>query len=256
MTDQPQFKRIVLSREGRTAMLALASDKVNAMDREVFEEIAAAVDFCEQDPDIGAIVLTGEGKFFSAGVNVNEILANEKSYTDRVLDALVDALGRLFRTPLPTVAAVNGSAIAGGCLMACACDKRLMATGARIGVTELRVGVSFPVLAVEVLKHVSGPRAEQLIFDAELLDADQACLYGLAHEQRPLFELRATALAAAEQLASLDARAYGLAKAAARRAALSASEDESGRLLDTQVRRQWQEDATRASLQKLLAPKS
>ena len=67
MTDTPQFKRIELSREGRTAVLALASDKVNALDREVFDEIAAFVDFCEQDPDIGALVLTGEGNFFSAG---------------------------------------------------------------------------------------------------------------------------------------------------------------------------------------------
>ena len=230
---------------------------MNALDREVLDEIAAFVDFCEQDPEIGALVLTGEGNVFSAGLNVNEVLANDKSYTDGLLDvsgrwpSAASSGARCPPSPpsteRPSPAAASWPAPA---------TRRLIADGARIGVTELGSASPFPSVAVEVLKHVCGPRAEQLIFDAELLDADQACLYGLVHEQRPLSELRVAALAAAEQLASLDARAYGLAKAAARRAAALASEEESGRALDTQVRRQWQDDATRASLQKLLGPKS
>ena len=153
------------------------------------------------------------------------------------------------------MAAVNGAAIAGGCLLACACDKRLIAAEARIGVTELKVGVAFPVLAVELLKHVCGPRAEQLIFDAGLLDAEQACLYGLAHQHRP-HELRATAMAEAEQLASLDARAYALAKAAARRAALSPSRTSVAEPSTRRCVEHWQDDATRANLERLLGPKS
>ncbi len=254
MTDAPRFKRNEMSIEGRTAVLALAGDKVNALDREVLDEISAFVEFCEQDPGIGALVLTGEGKYFSAGLNVNELLDNEADYADVLLDCLTSALLRLFRCPLPTVAAINGSAIAGGCLLPCACDRRFIAEGARMGVTELRVGVAFPVAAVELLKHVCGMHAEELMFGAELVDADEACRYGLAHERLPRSELRAAAVTAAEQLASLDARAYALAKASARRDVLGSLEDGGSRSLDRQVRDHWQDDLTRASLERLLRP--
>jgi enoyl-CoA hydratase/carnithine racemase len=255
VTDTPSFQRIKLSRSGTTAVLSLASDKVNALDREVLREISTCVEYCEQDAEIGALVVTGEGSVFSAGLNVSEVLGNEKGYTDLLLDDLNEALIRLFRCPKPTIAAINGAAIAGGCLLASTCDKRLIAAEARIGVTELQVGVSFPVVAIELLKHACGSRAEQLILDAALLDAEEACRRGLAHQSFPRSELHAAAMSAAEKLASLDAGAYALAKASTRRAALSAMEDEGSGLLDPQVRDHWKDDQTRASLERLLKPK-
>jgi enoyl-CoA hydratase len=255
VTDLPQFQRIKLSRSGTTAVLTLASDKVNALDREVLDEVTAGVDRCDQDPEIGALIVTGEGSLFSAGVNVKDVLDHDRAHTGELLSALSTAIVGLFRCSKPTVAAINGSAIAGGCLLALACDHRLIAEDARIGVTELRVGVAFPTFAIELLKHACGPQAEQLVFDARLLDADAACRSGLAHQRRPRSELDAAALAAAEQLASFDARAYALAKASIRRAALSAMVDEGGQQLDRQVSDHWQDDRTRANLEQLLKPK-
>jgi enoyl-CoA hydratase len=253
--DTPEFKRTNMSRSGRTAVLALASDKVNALDTEVLREISTFVEFCEQDPGVGALVVTGEGSVFSAGLNVTEVLGNEPSHTDVLLDTLNLALIQLFRCPKPTVAAINGSAIAGGCILAIACDKRLIAEEARIGVTELRVGVSFPIVAIELLKHACGHLAEQLIFDAGLLDAEEACRVGLAHQRLPRSELQLGAMSAAEQLSTLDARAYALAKASTRQFALSAMEHETGRLFDLRVRDHWKDDQTRANLEQLLKPK-
>jgi enoyl-CoA hydratase len=254
--DTPQLNRTKMSRNGAIAVLALASDKVNALDREVLNEISTFIEFCEQDSEIGALVLTGEGSVFSAGLNVTEILNNEPDYTDLLLDALNGALIRLFRCSKPTVAAINGSAIAGGCLLACACDKRLIAEEAKIGVTELRVGVSFPIVAIELLKHVCGPLAEQLIFDAVLIGADEACRVGLTHRSFPRPDLQSAAISAAEQLASLDARAYALAKTSTRVDLLSVMEHEGGRAFDHQVRDHWKNNQTRANLEKLLKPKS
>lgn len=256
VTDTPQFQRIKLSRTGPIAVLTLASDKVNALDRGVLDEVAACVDVCEQDGDVGALVVTGEGSLFSAGVNVKDVLEHDEAHTQELLSALSTAIVGLFRCSKPTVAAINGSAIAGGCLLACACDQRLMAEDARMGVTELRVGVAFPTFAIELLKQACGPGAEQLMFDARLLDADEACRFGLAHQRLPRSELDAAAMASAEHLASLDARAYALAKASIRRAALSAMDDEGGRLLDRQVSEHWQDDQTRSALANLLKPKS
>jgi enoyl-CoA hydratase/carnithine racemase len=252
----PQLKRAEISCVGTAATLTLASDKVNALDLELLQEITAFVEYCEQEPEVGALVVTGQGSVFSAGLNVNELLGNEKSFADVLLNELTVALGRLFQCPKPTVAAINGPAIAGGCLLALACDKRLIAEEARMGVTELRVGVAFPIVAIELLKHACGAHAEQLIFDAKLLDADDACRCGLAHQRFPRSELQSAALSDAETLGSLDARAYALAKASTRRSTLAAMEHEGGQLLDRQVRDHWKDDVTRVNLERLLKPKA
>jgi len=256
VTEAPQFKRITMARTGGTAVVALASDKVNALDPEVLRELGDVVGVCEEDPGIVALVVTGEGSIFSAGLNVTEVLAHDAAYTAGLLDTLHETLVRIFSCPLPTVAAVNGPAIAGGCLLACAFDQRLIAEEARMGVTELKVGVSFPTVAVELLKHACGRRAEGLMFDARLLPAEEACRVGLAHRSVPRSELLEVAVSTAEQLASLDPRAYALAKASVRRDVLAAIEGEAGRLLDRQVREQWQDDRTRANLELLLKPKA
>ena len=214
-----------MSRVGGTAVLTLASDKVNALDSEVLGEIASFVELCEQDPEIRCPGGHGEGPVFSAGLNVSEVLDNEKSQTGVLLDALTVALIRLFRFPKPTVAAINGSAIAGGCILACACDKRLIADGARIGVTELRVGVSFPTVAVELLEaRLRGP--------GRAVDARRRaarCRRGVparpgAPEPVPQPTCCRRPSRPPSSSASLDARAYALAKASSRRVALRAIE--------------------------------
>ena len=255
MSDAPRLERIDLSQEGATAVLTIHSDKVNALDRATLDELAAAVAWCEADNGVRALVLTGHGEIFSAGLNVNEVLSEGKGHADVILEALQTALARLFACPLPTVAAVNGSAIAGGALLACACDRRLIAEEARIGVTELQVGVAFPVGAVDLLRHVCGHRAEELILGAQLLKADQAVSIGLAHASAPRAELFAAAFAAAERLAAMDPRAYALAKVATRQDALRSIEDEPARSLEQQVREHWKDDRTRESLERLLQPK-
>jgi len=255
MTDGPQFQKIKVSQHGCTAVLALASDKVNALDVQALREITSFVEQCEQDPAVSALILTGDGPVFSAGLNVTEVLDHDKSYTEVLLETLGSALLSLFRCSMPTVAAVNGSAIAGGCLLACTCDTRLIAEGARIGVTELRVGVAFPVLAVELLKYTCGEHAEQLMLEARLLDADEACRRGLVHQSLPPSELQGAAIAAAEQLASLDSGAYALAKASSRRAVFGTGDEEESRRLDRRVLDHWQDAHTRSNLERLLKPK-
>ncbi len=255
MADSPPFRKIKVSQIGGTAVLTLASDKVNALDVETLHEIASYVLGCARDPAVRALILTGDGPVFSAGLNVNEVLGHEERHTETLLEALDSALLALFRCPKPTVAAVNGSAIAGGCILACTCDTRLIADGARIGVTELRVGVAFPVLAVELLVHTCGRHAEQLMLEAQLLDADEACRRGLVHESLPLSELQGAAVAAAERAASLDAGAYALAKATSRRTVLGVIGGDESRLLDRQVLDHWQDEHTRTNLERLLRPK-
>src|SRR5665811_849565 len=126
MTATGGFTRIETDLVDGIATLTLASDKVNALDVETLEEIAAHLDRCASDPAVRALVVTGKGSVFSAGLNVGEVLDHPKDRTGVLLSALTTALVRLFAFPKPTVAAINGAAIAGGCILACACDKRLL----------------------------------------------------------------------------------------------------------------------------------
>ena len=121
--------------------------------------------------------------------------------------------------------------------------------------TELRVGVALPVLTVDLMRHVCGHRAEEVIFGAALLGAEEACAVGIANQHVPRTELHAAAIGAAEQLASLDPRAYALAKETGRRDMLASAQDDRGRMLDREVRAHWQDDTTRANLEQLVAPK-
>src|SRR4051812_6094777 len=121
----------------------------------------------------GAIVLTGAGRAFSAGVDLRRIVEGGVPYAEEFLPALSDAFLAVFDCPRPVVAAINGHALAGGCVIAAAADLRLM-SGGTIGLTELLVGVQFPTVPLEIARHAFGPRAARLALTAEPYDADQA----------------------------------------------------------------------------------
>jgi enoyl-CoA hydratase len=146
------------------AVVRLAHGKVNALDLELVTAIAEAfraLDSREHE----AVVLTGVGRTFSAGVDLWRVLDDGPGYVARFLPALVDAFEAVFAVGKPVVAAINGHAIAGGCIFAACCDYRMMADDtSRIGVTELLVGVPFPVTALEILRYaLGGPRARAVV---------------------------------------------------------------------------------------------
>src|SRR6202166_1190836 len=141
----------------------MADGKVNAMSIELCETITACV---REHAQARAIVVTGNGRMFSAGVDLLRLLDGGVPYIREFLPALSTMLATVFSHPRPVVAAINGHAIAGGCVLACAADRRLMAREAgRIGVTELLVGVPFPPAAMEIMRCATAPQYfEETIF--------------------------------------------------------------------------------------------
>ena len=98
------------------------------------------------------MILTGHGSVFSAGLDLKEIPRYDGAQQNRMLARLNKVIHRLYAMPIPVVAAVNGHAIAGGLVLALACDWRVAAeTGALFGLTEIRVGVPYPVSAGAVV---------------------------------------------------------------------------------------------------------
>ncbi len=215
------------------AVLRIEHGKANAVDVQLFEELGAELDRLEQD-EARAIVLTGTGRIFSAGVDLFQVLDGGKDYLDRFLPVLSSTLERLFCFPKPVVAAINGHALAGGCVLACACDRRIMAEGkGKIGVTELAVGVPFPAAALEVFRRLlPTPKAEELIYGGRMLNPKEAQTLGLVDELAPEDELLARAEAAARALAKVPAGTFALTKTQLRQhclgriRALEATEEE------------------------------
>src|SRR5262245_63754943 len=140
------------------AILTMTHGKVNALDIEFCDALAARFNDLRK-PDTKAVVLTGQAKIFSAGVDLKRLSAGGADYIRRFLPALHRLYEAVFFHPKPVVAAVNGHAIAGGCVLACCADRRIMARDAgRIGVTEILVGVPFPALAFEIVRASVPPR--------------------------------------------------------------------------------------------------
>jgi enoyl-CoA hydratase len=160
------------------AVVRLAHGPVNALDLELLGRITET--FAELDAGpCRAVVLTGAGRAFSAGVDLWRIVDGGAGYVAQFLPALVSAFETVFSVGKPLVAAVNGHAIAGGCMLAACCDERLMATGpGRVGMTELPVGVPLPVSALEILAYAIGPRAAR---DAVLTGATYQAPEAVAH---------------------------------------------------------------------------
>jgi enoyl-CoA hydratase len=199
---------ITVEEQGAVAVVRIAHGKVNALDLELLTAIGSTMGELR---DAGAVVLTGAHSVFSAGVDLRRIVDGGAGYVREFLPALSAALLAVFDHPRPVVAAVNGHAIAGGCVLAAACDVRLM-SGGTIGLTELLVGVPFPTVPLEIMRHAVGPAAAGLALTGRLRDAAGARRIGLIDEVADPAELLTGAVARAGTLAAVPADAYALTK--------------------------------------------
>lgn len=204
---------IIREDRGGVRILRLAHGKVSAIDIELAEalshEMAAA-----RDGSVRAVVLTGTGSAFSAGVDLFKVLEGGPAYGGRFLPALDAMLRDTLTMPKPVVAAVNGHAIAAGCILASACDHCVMAEGdGRIGVPELAVGVPFPALPIEIMAaRVPAAVLRALVFSGRTVQGDEALAKGLVDETCPTDRLLDRACEVAERLAALPAGAFALTK--------------------------------------------
>ncbi|WP_433472432.1 enoyl-CoA hydratase/isomerase family protein [Spirillospora sp. CA-142024] len=186
-------------------VVRLAHGKVNALDLEVCRAIGQTMrDLDDREGPVRAVVVTGAGRAFSAGVDLKRVADGGAPYVAEFLPALSEAFRSVFDLGKPVVAAVNGHAIAGGCVLAAACDRRIMAAGSgTIGVPELRVGVPFPASALEIMRFALGPvAARSVIFDGANHGPEAALALGLVDELSEPDALLDRALAVAGRMAA------------------------------------------------------
>ena len=200
---------IVLVEERQdVAILRMTHGKVNALDVELLIAVREAFESVHQSR---AVVLTGNQRAFSAGLDLRALLAAEVTYSDGLLSELVRTSLTIFHHPRPVIAAIDGPAIAGGAILALAADQRFMSHGV-IGLPELDVGVPFPPAHIEIARHVLGHHLQQHLLGGAVVDAQTALSNNMIDRIVELEDLVDSAVLAAQRLARVPAQTYALVK--------------------------------------------
>lgn len=213
---------------------------VNALDLDTLEVIIASMRGLE-----GPVVLTGAGRCFSAGVDLRALVDGGAEYAERFVTALSEAFLAVFDHPAPVIAAVNGHAIAGGCVFAMCADVRLMSAGT-IGLTELAVGVPFPVAALEICRFAMGTTLAPAALQAKAIDVDTALARDWIDAVVSADELIPRAIVTARELGQYAPAVYAATKRQLHQPARAAID--AGEHSDAKVRASWITEEARARI--------
>jgi enoyl-CoA hydratase len=225
--------------------LCLSGPGKNALSSELMRRVLAEIRAAGDAP----LLVRGEGDAFSAGLDLKEIVSLDATGLATFLGTLEEMVEALYDHPGPTVAWVNGHAVAGGCVLALCCDFRVMTArpGPRIGLNEVALGLRFPPRTFAMTRaRLAGPTLERILLEASLYDARAAAELGLVHALGEEDEARRVL----DRLASHPRDAYAVAKRALRPRLEVAPDDE--RLFREETVPEWASDRTKAALSAVL----
>ena len=199
--------------EGDVAIVELRHGKANAIDVEFCKALKKEFKQLAKS-DARAVIITSQGKIFSAGVDLLRAAEGGRKYLRSIVLAIDEMYEEIFFHPKPVIAAINGHAIAGGCVLACCADYRVLAKDAgRMGVTELLVGLPFPPFAFEVLRATTSPiHFPKFTASGETFDTEGALRCGFADQAVSADRLMSRAMEIATQLAAIRPEAFAANK--------------------------------------------
>ncbi|MCE4944046.1 enoyl-CoA hydratase [Streptomyces albulus] len=214
----PTYETVLVERTGRTALVTLNRPRaLNALNLQVMNEVVAATESLDRDPGVGCIVLTGSAKAFAAGADIKEMAP--RGPVDMYLTDWFAAWDRLGQLRTPTVAAVAGFALGGGCELAMLCDVLLAADTAVFGQPEIKLGVIPGIGGSQRLTRAVGKaKAMELCLTGRTMDATEAERAGLVSRIVPAADLLDEARAVAATIAGMSLPVAMMAKEAVSRA--------------------------------------
>ena len=218
---------IQIERVGQIAVLRIDRPPANAIDLDLANEFATSLEGIETSDGIRALIITGVGSCFSAGLDLKVLPTYDRAQQQAMVMQVNRLFGGLYGLPVPTIAAVNGHSIAGGVILTLACDYRIGAEGDyKLGLAEARVGVPFPVAAMAIVQsELSHPVARTMVLTARNSSPRDALSMGVLDELQPPELLLPRAREVAQEMAALPHSIYGRIKRELRRAALARIED-------------------------------
>ena len=208
---------VLLEKKGNIAVATINRPKaLNALNSQVLEDLNELVDLVTADEEIRALVLTGAGeKAFVAGADIGEMSTLTKAEGEAFGKKGNDVFRKLETMPVPTIAAINGFALGGGCELSMSCDIRICADTAVFGQPEVGLGITPGFGGTQRLARLVSPgMAKQLIYTARNIKADEALRIGLVNAVYPAAEL----MAAAEKMADTIAKNAPIAVRACKKA--------------------------------------
>ena len=220
------MEHVHIEHDGRVAVFRLNRPPANAIDLEFAVEIEAAFTRL-MDSDAGAVVMTGSGGFFSAGLDLKHVPYYGRDEQRAMVTTINRMIARLYACPRPVVGAINGHAIAGGLIVALACDYRVgSAAPCKLGVTEARAGIPFPAAAMAVLQAELAPNVARILtLRANNVSPETALAYGLVDELQPSARVVPAAIEVARDLAGIPPDAYARIKRQLRGATIARIDD-------------------------------
>ncbi len=243
---------IDLNHQDNIAIIKMNRPPANAIDADFLIRLGETLK-AQIESESTAIILTGTANIFSAGVDLVRLL---EAGTDYIRDFLADLeclLDILYFCTKPVVAAINGHAIAGGCVIANCADNRIMAEGkGRIGVPELRVGVPFPVIIMELMRAKVHPACfEEIMLGGATYSPQDALQRGLVDQVVEKDSLMHEALKSAQSLAAIRPEIYAFTKKQIRQPVRKVIDNEDQAYGD-EIRSIWESDQTRTAIEKFV----
>ena len=176
-------------------------EKLNALNDATIGELATAIEEARTRDDVSGVILTGAGRAFVAGADIAELAASDAVQARLLARRGQEMMRRFERSPKPTIAAVNGFALGGGCELAMCCHIRIAAEGAKFGQPEVKLGLLPGYGGTQRLPRLVGKgRALQLLLTAEMIDAVEAHRIGLVNQVVPAGEAVSAARAMLAQI--------------------------------------------------------
>ena len=212
------YQNIIVETRGPVGLITFNRPKaLNALNNDLISELAQALDAFEADDSVGAIVLTGSEKAFAAGADIKEM--KDKTFVEAFLGNFLSKWERLSTCRKPTIAAVAGYALGGGCEMALMCDFILAADNAKFGQPEITLGVIPGAGGTQRLTRLVGKsKAMEMCLTGRMMDAAEAERSGLASRVVPAAELVEEAVKTATAIAKMSRVSVLMAKEAVNRA--------------------------------------
>jgi len=197
------------------AVVMLERSVTNPIDLPLVERLAGELAALRDDPDVRGVVLTSANdKFFSIGFNIPELFDLPQGKFARFFQAFNRACIDLYRLPKPTIAALTGHAVAGGCILALCCDYRMIAEGRRLmGLNEIKLGVPVPYPADCMLRALVGIRTVREVVDSgEFYESGALLEMGMVDHMLPLEAILPAAVDKARALGEMPPEAFALIK--------------------------------------------
>jgi enoyl-CoA hydratase/carnithine racemase len=209
------MEMVSVENHGKVVFVKLNHGVTNALSPKVVKELEAVLEQAKNDVDISGLVLgSSNEKFFSIGFDIPELFDMNKDDFRGFYRMFNQVCWTLLTLPKPTVAAITGHAIAGGCILALCCDYRFLAEGHKMmGLNEIKLGVPVPYLPDRLLHALAGVcNARDIMESGEFYPPDKALEMGIADKIIPIEELVKTAIEHADTLGALPKAGYEMIK--------------------------------------------